>query len=72
MSWNDARATNAYRGRSDLERAIDAGLAGAGKNLDVLPIDDLAPVDHFDGGGKTSTVRLASAPRTDECSDGWT
>jgi SAM-dependent methyltransferase len=56
---SDVGATNAYWGRSDLERAIDAALVGAGKNLAALTIDDLAPVDHFHGGGKASTVRLA-------------
>ena len=59
MTASDARATNAHWGRSDLERAIDAALAGIGKNLNALTIDDLAPVDQFHGGGKTSTDRLA-------------
>src|SRR5262249_17798548 len=39
--------------------AIDAALAGIGKNLNALTIDDLAPVDQFHGGGKVSTDRLA-------------
>src|SRR5215472_4699901 len=56
---SDAGATNAYWGRRDLERAIDAALAGIGKNLNALTIDDLAPVDQFHGGGKISTDRLA-------------
>ena len=56
---SDARATNAYWGRRDLERAFDAALAAAGKNLNALTIDDLAPVDQFHGGGKPSTDRLA-------------
>src|SRR5215472_852842 len=56
---SDAGATNAYWGRRDLERAIDAALAGIGKNLNALTIDDLAPVDQFHGGGKVSTDRLA-------------
>jgi len=60
---NDARATNAYWGRRDLERAFDAALAGLGKNLDALTIDDLAPVDQFHGGGKASTDRLARLAR---------
>jgi len=59
LTTSDARATNAYWGRSDLERAIDAALAGIGKNLNALTIDDLAPVDQFHGGGKASTDRLA-------------
>jgi len=56
---SDAAATNAYWGRSDLDRAIDAALVEAGKDLAALTIDDLAPVDHFHGGGKAATVRLA-------------
>lgn len=63
MSTSDARAVNAYWGRGDLERAIDAALAGAGKNLGALTIDDLAPVDQFHGGGKTATLRLARLAR---------
>jgi SAM-dependent methyltransferase len=54
-----AQATNAYWGRNDLERAIDGALAAAGADPDALTIDDLAPVDHFHGGGKASTMRLA-------------
>ena len=63
MSASDAQATNAYWGRSDLERAIDAALAGAGRNLDALTIDNLAPADQFHGGGKASTDRLAHLAR---------
>jgi SAM-dependent methyltransferase len=59
MSTSDVAATNAYWGRTDLERAIDAALVAAGKDLAALTIDDLAPVDHFHGGGKPSTMRLA-------------
>jgi SAM-dependent methyltransferase len=59
----DARTTNAYWGRGDLERAIDAALAGINKNLDALTVDDLAPVDHFHGGGKPATLRLARLAR---------
>jgi len=59
VAASDARATNAHWGRGDLERAIDAALVGAGKNLDALTIHDLAPVDQFHGGGKASTDRLA-------------
>ena len=59
MPASDDASTNAYWGRDDLERAIDAALVAAGKDLAALTIDDLAPVDHFHGGGKPSTVRLA-------------
>ena len=60
---SDARATNAYWGRRDLERAFGAALAALGKSLDALTIDDLAPVDQFHGGGKSSTDRLARLAR---------
>src|ERR671935_2356500 len=52
-------AASAYWGREDLERAIVAALASAGKNLDALTIDDLAPADQFHSGGKPATQRLA-------------
>ena len=34
-------------------------LAAAGRNVDKLTVDDLAPADHFHSGGKTATDRLA-------------
>ena len=42
-----------------LAAAILAGLQQAGKNLDALTIDDLAPVDQFHIRGKQSTLELA-------------
>ena len=59
MSGSDARATNGYWGRDGLERRILDALAVAGKNVDALTIDDLAPADQFHGGGKPATERLA-------------
>lgn len=56
---SDAHAANAYWGRTELERAIDEALAAAGKDPKALTADDLAPVDHFHGGGKPATQRLA-------------
>ena len=56
---SDARATNEYWGRDGLERALLDALAAAGKNIDALTIDDLAPSDQFHSGGKEATVRLA-------------
>jgi SAM-dependent methyltransferase len=56
---SDVRATNAHWGRDDLERAILAALAAAGKDVTALTIDDLAPADQFHSGGKDATVRLA-------------
>jgi len=51
--------TNAYWEREGLERAILDALAAAGKNVDALTIEDLAPADQFHGGGKKATERLA-------------
>ena len=56
---SDARAANEYWGREGLERAILEALAVAGKDLDALTVDVLAPADQFHGGGKPATVRLA-------------
>lgn len=50
---------NAYWGRERLESRILDALAAAGKPIDALTIDDLAPADQFHSGGKLSTVRLA-------------
>jgi len=49
----------AYWSRAGLGQAILDALAAAGKNLQALTIDDLAPSDQFHGGGKAATVRLA-------------
>ena len=45
--------------RTDLGEAILAALKAAGKDLDHLSPDDLAPVDEFHGGQRPATVRLA-------------
>ena len=58
-----AQAMNDYWGREGLGQAILDALAAAGKNLDALTVDDLAPADQFHGGGKAATVRLASLAR---------
>jgi predicted O-methyltransferase YrrM len=54
-----ARVMNDYWGREVLGQAILDALVAAGKNLDALTIDDLAPTDQFHGGGKAATVHLA-------------
>jgi SAM-dependent methyltransferase len=59
MDGSDRRATNAYWGRDGLERKILDALAGAGKNVDKLTVDDMAPADQFHSGGKGATERLA-------------
>ena len=55
----DARAINEYWGREGLENAILTALAAAGRNVDALTVDDLAPADQFHSGGKGATERLA-------------
>jgi ubiquinone/menaquinone biosynthesis C-methylase UbiE len=54
-----ARTMHDYWGREGLGQAILDALVAAGKHLDTLTIDDLAPADQFHGGGKAATVRLA-------------
>ncbi|HZO25624.1 MAG TPA: methyltransferase domain-containing protein [Chloroflexota bacterium] len=53
------RAANEYWGRDGLGQAILDALVASGKDLDALTVDDLAPLDHFHGGGKAATERLA-------------
>jgi SAM-dependent methyltransferase len=48
-----------YWGRARLADSILAALAAAGKDLDALTVEDLAASDHFHGGGKPATLRLA-------------
>ena len=48
-----------YWERQGLAERVLAALAAAGKNLDALTVDDLAATDHFHGGGKDATLRLA-------------
>ena len=55
----DARATNAYWGRDGLDRTILDALRAAGRNVDALTVDELAPADQFHSGGKSATLRLA-------------
>jgi ubiquinone/menaquinone biosynthesis C-methylase UbiE len=45
--------------RTDLGEAILAALRTAGKDIDHLTPDDLAPVDEFHGGQRPATIRLA-------------
>src|SRR5579863_7519841 len=45
---------------TDLGAAILAALRAAGKDIEHLTPDDLAPVDEFHGGQRQATVRLAT------------
>jgi SAM-dependent methyltransferase len=49
--------------RVGLGQEILDELCSAGKDLDSLTIDDLAPYDQFHGGGKEMTLRLAREAR---------
>ncbi|NJD89984.1 MAG: class I SAM-dependent methyltransferase [Geobacter sp.] len=49
-----------YAGEPLTERII-AALQAAGKSLDCLKIDDLAPIDEFHTRGRKATMELASA-----------
>lgn len=55
----DVEVINNYWGRTALGEAILDALAAAGKDIDALSIDDLAPMDQFHSGGKGATERLA-------------
>ena len=55
----DRATIRQYWGRDGLGDTILAALAAAGKDLDALTVDDIAPADHFHGGGKPATDRLA-------------
>jgi len=57
---NSARSSvEAHYTGQDLARAIPAALKAAGKDIDHLTPDDLAPVDEFHGGQRPATIRLA-------------
>ena len=58
-TMSDARKTNTYWGRDALDARILDALAAAGKDVNALTIDDLAPADQFHSGGKPATLRLA-------------
>lgn len=57
----DERRVAAHYGRSGLREAILAGLAAAGKPLDRLTLDDLAPLDEFHVRGRAATLELGAA-----------
>ena len=57
----DQRAVIEHYGRAGLGDVILAALKAAGKDIDHLTPDDLAPVDEFHHGGRAATA--AFAPR---------
>ena len=54
----DARIDKHY-GRGWIMDRIEAGLKAAGKDLDALAVDDLAPIDEFHTRGRESTLEIA-------------
>jgi ubiquinone/menaquinone biosynthesis C-methylase UbiE len=60
MSYSPQVVADHYQ-TGDLARTILAALKAAGKHIDRLTIDDLAPVDEFHTGGRNATVRLAQS-----------
>jgi len=59
MQQRDAIAR--HWGKADVSALILSALEKAGKSLDALTIDDLAPVDHFHARGFPATVDLADS-----------
>ncbi len=58
MSQSAQTVADHYKKRA-LGDAILAALKAAGKDIERLTPDDLAPVDEFHSGGRNATVRLA-------------
>jgi hypothetical protein len=68
---SDPATIREYWARDGLGQAILDALAEAGKDVAALTVDDVAPADHFHGGGKPATERLAriaARPRRAACS----
>src|SRR5262249_18637550 len=64
MSQSAQVVAEHYRRRA-LGDVILRALKEAGKNVEHLTPDDLAPVDEFHSGGRNATVRLAQLVRID-------
>lgn len=58
MSQSAQEVANHYK-RPALDDVILAALKAAGKDIEHLTPDDLAPVDEFHSGGRNATMRLA-------------
>jgi SAM-dependent methyltransferase len=59
MTDQRSQAVDGYWARPGLAEAIFVALEAAGRDLERLTVDDLAPFDQFHGGGKPATVALA-------------
>ena len=53
---NKEKLVAAHYSRGTILAAIEAGLVAAGRSLDDLTIEDLAPVDEFHVGGRAATT----------------
>lgn len=51
---------NEHYGFGQLREKIVAGLSQAGKSIDALTVDDLAPIDQFHTRGREATLEVAS------------
>ena len=60
-----SKAVERHYARPDLGAAILAALAGAGKDIDNLGPEDLAPIDEFHTRGREATLELARAAGLD-------
>ena len=58
-----AQSVSAHYGRRDFEAAILDALGAAGKDLDALTADDLAPLTHFHLLGAAGSLALARTAR---------
>jgi MPBQ/MSBQ methyltransferase len=59
-SKSAAAAVERHYTRPNLENTIIAALRNAGKNVDQLTVDDIAPIDEFHTRGREATANLAS------------
>src|SRR2546429_7953714 len=64
MSRSPQAVAEHYKKRA-LSDVILAALKAAGKDIEHLTPDDLAPVDEFHSGGRNATVRLAQLAQID-------
>ena len=65
MSSQVNEAIRAHYARSELGSVILAALENAGKDLDRLTPEDLAPIDEFHIRGRAATLELARTARVD-------
>jgi ubiquinone/menaquinone biosynthesis C-methylase UbiE len=60
LTQSSAAAIEHHYTRLNLENTILTALRNAGKNVDQLTVDDLAPIDEFHTRGREATANLAS------------